>query len=287
MLALMRTARRSLPLHARLLALATALLAAALPGAGRATEPHALRDAALVPGWVTQEGGHMAALHLALAPGWKTYWRAPGETGIPPQIAFSRSENLAEARLHWPAPEVIESVGQRSLGYSGALTLPIELTPARPGAPIALRADLEIGVCRDICVPVSLRLSADLPTAPGSARGAHAGRLAAALANRPRMAAEAGIGAVSCALDPISDGARLDVRIANPPQGTKAAAVELPDPLIWISDVTLGWEGAALSASADLVPPPGQPLAFDRGALTITLIGPMGAVEISGCAGAR
>lgn len=264
-----------------------AVLGLALPASVAASPPEALRQASILPGWTTDTGAHMAALHITLAPGWKTYWRAPGESGIPPRLDFSGSVNLAEARAHWPVPSVIEGAGLRTIGYTGELLLPIEAVPLRAGAPVELVADIEIGICDDICVPVSLRLSADLPgdrSDGGPGRGtAHAAPIAAALASRPLSAGEAGLGAVRCTVEPVSDGLRLHADIETA-RAAEAAAVELPDPGIWVSQAVLAPGAAGLRVSADLVPPPGQPLALDRSAVTITLLGGSGAVEIRGCA---
>jgi DsbC/DsbD-like thiol-disulfide interchange protein len=76
-----------------------------------------------------ENGGHMAAVELQLAPGWKTYWRSPGDAGIPPSFDWSGSENVKSVRLHWPAPEVFEANGMQTIGYHERLVLPVEITP--------------------------------------------------------------------------------------------------------------------------------------------------------------
>ncbi|WP_436784953.1 protein-disulfide reductase DsbD domain-containing protein, partial [Streptomyces sp. URMC 126] len=68
---------------------------------------------------------------------WKTYWRSPGDSGVPPQFDWSGAANVAQATPLWPRPEVIESGGERTLGYHDRLVLPIALTPAAPGQPMA------------------------------------------------------------------------------------------------------------------------------------------------------
>ena len=84
----------------------------------------------ILPGWRTASGDHVAGIKITLAPGWITYWRAPGEAGIPPQFDWSGSENLGEVGFHWPVPQIIVSNGVTTLGFEGEFILPIEVTAA-------------------------------------------------------------------------------------------------------------------------------------------------------------
>lgn len=264
-------------LRLRALCLAALALAAPIPAAAGGVGEVA--ELSVLPGWRTAEGTHMAALRITLAPGWKTYWRAPGDAGIPPQFSWEGSRNLAAVRLHWPRPEVYEINGMRSIGYYGELVLPMELTPARPGEPIRLRAEVDLGVCQEVCVPMQAGIAAEL--APG---GAPDPAIAAALAARPATAREAGVAAVSCDVEPIRDGLRLTARIDMPALGPEEVAVfELPDQSIWISESTGRREGTRLTAASDMVPPSGAPFLLDRSEVTITVLGRGRAVELSGC----
>jgi len=268
-------------MRALLLGLGLSALAA-LPAAAQALEaPEGMARAEILPGWRTAEGTHVAALRIVLAPGWKTYWRAPGEAGIPPRFGWAGSRNLAALRMHWPRPEVYDVNGLRAIGYHGELVLPIEFTPERADRPVRLKMALEFGVCRDICVPVAVRLTAELP-----AGGGPDARIEAALAARPRTAGEAGVGTVRCTVEPISDGLRLTARIDMPSLGPGEVAVfELPDQSIWVSEAEGRREGGLLVAASDLVPPSAAPFALDRSQILITVLGPDRAVEIAGCSG--
>ncbi|RYH09514.1 hypothetical protein EU800_12370 [Tropicimonas sp. IMCC6043] len=264
------------------LALLAALVLLALPrGTAHAGGPSGdVLQAEIRPGWITERGTRMAALHLTLAPGWKTYWRAPGEAGIPPSFDWSGSKNLKSVAYHWPSPQVFESYGLRSVGYIGELVLPIELFPHEKGAPIALRGEVALGICETICMPARLEFDADLAGA-----GLSDPTIQAALASQPRSAKRAGVRGVHCNLAPIRDGLRLEAEIDMPRlAGEEFAMVEAGDPRIWVSEPMVRRTAGGLGVTADLVPPAGQPMALDRSELRFTVIAGQDAVDIRGCA---
>lgn len=260
-------------------AIGLAALLALTPLRAGAELPDTVVQAEVLPGWVTERGTRMTALRLTLAPGWKTYWRAPGDAGIPPQFDWSGSENLASVRIHWPAPDVFYDYGMRTIGYADQVVWPIELRPDANGAPIRVAARLELGICETVCIPAQLRFTAEL-----SGAGRMDPEIRAALAARPMPAARAGVGEVACALTPISDGMRLDATIAMPSAGQgEVALVEAGDPSIWVSEPQVARQGETLRVRADLVPAPGTPLVIERQALRFTVIGARRAVDIQGC----
>jgi DsbC/DsbD-like thiol-disulfide interchange protein len=248
-----------------------ALMAAALP-AGAEDLPVTAR---LLPGWQEQGGTRIVGLRLDLAPGWKTYWRAPGEAGIPPVFDWSGSDNLASVRLHWPVPHVFSQGGMRTIGYDGGVVLPVEITPRDPSRPVDLRASVAMGVCRDICVPVEVDLHAVLD-GPGAADGA----IRAALADVPERG-----GSADCAVEPIADGLRVTARVAVPDAGGDEMVVLEPrEGDIWVSEAQVTRQGGQITAVADMVPPDGAPFALDRGAMRVTVLGDDRVIEIAGCA---
>jgi len=237
-------------------------------------------DVRLLPGWRTERGTHMTALRVDLAPGWKTYWRAPGDGGIPPVFDWAGSGNIGSVALHWPTPTLFEQLGYRSIGYRDRLVLPIEVSPQRPGQPIRMDGTVQIGVCEEICIPVTLAARADLM--PGD-RGRDP-VIAAALADRPATAAEAGVSRVTCDVAPIADGLQVTARIDAPATGApESVAFEAPIPDLWVSEADVVREGRSLTARADFVPPEGAPFLLDRSTLRLTLVGQNGAIEMQGC----
>ena len=108
-----------------------------------------------------------AGLVLELSEGWKTYWRSPGEVGLPPTIDWSESTNLASTTVQWPAPERFRAFGIENFGYQGTVVHPIRIILSETGQSIELRAAVSMLACSDICVPLQFDLAVDIPTGTG------------------------------------------------------------------------------------------------------------------------
>ncbi|MDO1581324.1 protein-disulfide reductase DsbD domain-containing protein [Rhizobium oryzicola] len=117
--------------------------------------------------WAENEGGRMRI--IALAPeadgtvrgalqiepkaGWMTYWKEPGQAGIPPQVTFAPASGVRLTEMRFPVPKVFDEDGVRDIGYDHAVTLPFTLK-AEPGkVPLQLTAAAFVGLCRNICIP--------------------------------------------------------------------------------------------------------------------------------------
>jgi len=96
-----------------------------------------------------------AALDIKLVPGWLTYWKSPGPYGFAPNFDWSKSRNLAEAEMLWPAPkrEVLPGQDADTAIYTGHVTLPVRLRPTNAGQPMDIHLEMDFGVCSDVCVP--------------------------------------------------------------------------------------------------------------------------------------
>ncbi len=108
-------------------------------------------------------GSLYAFVEIQLSEGWKTYWRSPGDSGIPPRFDFGASQNLGKAVVLYPAPQRITDKGDIIIGYTGTVIFPVLLTRADPSKPIALNADVQFGLCKDICVPTQAKLDLTIP----------------------------------------------------------------------------------------------------------------------------
>tara|TARA_R110002020_G_scaffold110627_8_gene255514 strand:+ start:65 stop:940 length:876 start_codon:yes stop_codon:yes gene_type:complete len=134
-------------------------------------------------GWAETEGGRMrllvdpspredgsftGILDIALEPGWKTYWRDPGSSGIPPMLDFSRSQGITLETMQYPPPVRVDDGYAIWAGYTAPVRFP--LTFSREGSGDArIHASVFIGICEKICVPFQAEFDIDLP------RGAVAG----------------------------------------------------------------------------------------------------------------
>ncbi len=245
--------------------------------------PPAVVGLELISGWQTADGAHVAAIEMRLAPGWHTYWRVPGLSGIPPTFDWSASRNLASVAYEWPRPALFDSFGVPTIGFKDALVLPVILTPETIGEPIEATVTLQFGVCRDICIPAEARLTARLgATAPPEGRAA----IERALAARPLDAGAAGVTRARCDLAPAGPGREIIVEITfdAPPGRDLTTVIEAEGrPDLWIGQTETRTEGRAVHATArlDALDPGG--LALDRGALRLTLLDTTRAIDIRGC----
>lgn len=237
--------------------------------------------AELIDGWQQPDGTRVSAVRLTLAEGWKTYWRAPGDAGIPPEFKWNGSRNLAGVSVSWPTPEVFEQNGMRSVGYSHQVTLPLSVAAKQAGQPVEINLTMDIGVCKDICVPQKLSIKGTLDntgTTPVPA-------IAAALAEQPYSAKEAGARGVTCALSLSEDGLNITATLILPATGrTEHVVIEAGRPDVWVSEATTRRNGNTLTAQAEMIPNAAGALALDRSAIRFTVIGTSHAVDLRGCA---
>lgn len=172
----------------------------------------------------------MIGLVVDIAPHWKTYWRNPGAAGIPPQFDWSKSVNLGNAEVFWPAPQFFESFGLTTLGYSGQVVFPVLLTPEEPGTAMEINLGLALGVCRDICVLEETAVQARIePGAPESGGAV----LAAAERTVPRPGSEQGMSTATCRISGAGKKRRFDAELDF--------AQTLDDPVVILEGPDMTW----------------------------------------------
>ena len=108
-------------------------------------------------------------VEIELAEGWKTYWRMPGDAGVPPNFEWQGSANMASVRVQYPAPQRLPEPAAETIGYKHRVVFPLIAKAATPGQPIMLKLEAEFGICKDICVPAQANLSLELPAAASTA----------------------------------------------------------------------------------------------------------------------
>jgi DsbC/DsbD-like thiol-disulfide interchange protein len=177
-----------------------------------------------------------AGVELRLATGWKTYWRYPGDSGVPPRFDFSKSTNVKSVAVRWPAPHRFTDENGASIGYKGGVLMPLDIVAADPKQPVTLRLMLEYAICEKLCIPAVGSATLAVP-APSSFDRA----LSAAAVHVPHEAALGGAGPLavhSVRHEPgtsrvvvdvaAPDGAPLDLFVEGP---TDDWALPVPEPV--------------------------------------------------------
>jgi len=126
----------------------------------------------------------LAGVELRLADGWKTYWRMPGDAGVPPNFDWAGSRNVASVEVLYPAPTRMVEPAAVTVGYEGSVIFPVKVVPRAADQPVVLKLRMEFGICRDICIPEDTTLA--LAVEPAAMKGAPAPSLVAALERVPR-----------------------------------------------------------------------------------------------------
>ena len=127
----------------------------------------------------------LGGIAFQLQPGWKTYWRTPGDSGVPPRFDFSKSENIEAVTVLWPAPvKFDDGAGGSSMGYHDQVVLPLRIVAKNTDKPVTLRAAVNYAICDKLCVPVE----ADVELAFTSVASTEDSALFAALDTVPKPA---------------------------------------------------------------------------------------------------
>jgi len=200
---------------------AAAAFAAVLVAAPAAALPAAAGDTATTPRATVRllDGGadgasRLAGVEIALEPQWKTYWRVPGDTGVPPEFDWSASSNVKSVRVGWPAPSRLrDAEGGDVIGYETAVVFPVEVIPGDAAAPVDLKLTLHFAVCHDICLPAEASVETRLdPGSPGADRAA----ISAALATVPSEASGGAVTVAGVTLDTAAGEPALVIDLAGP-----------------------------------------------------------------------
>ena len=206
-------------------------------------------------------------LEFDLDPGWKIYWRSPGDAGLPPRVDWSGSQNLKSAEIDWPVPHRFSLFGLETFGYGGQVVLPVRAEAEQPGQPINLRAKVDYLLCEEICIPYTADLALDLPAGDG-ARAPQAFLIESFRRQVPGFGAERGLGITGVSLAGTRENPVLQVSVRS------ERPLEAPDLLVegpkgfqfGVPEVTLAEGGraavlrAAVSRAATAKALEGEPL---------------------------
>jgi len=196
-------------LFANLVLLVTAPAHAADASAWDGSERSSVR---LIAGGANANGASLrAGIEMRLAPRWKTYWRYPGDSGIPPRFDFSKSRNVKSVTVRWPAPQRLADESGTSIGYKHDLIFPLDVVAEDRGKPVTLALAIDYGVCEKICVPVDAKVELTIDGKPTE----HDTRIAAAEARVPKPATPGQDGALSIRAVK-REGSRIVADVAYP-----------------------------------------------------------------------
>lgn len=220
-----------------------------------------------------------AAIEIRMSPGWKTYWRSPGDAGgMAPRFDWAGSSNLASAEALYPAPKRYKDALGDAIGYSGSVLFPIEFRAKDKGKPVELKLDMEFGVCREICVPAEAHLSLAIP--PGTAPPSSAIDQALALVPRAqsdRLTKDPRLEKVMLRTE--GGKPRLVIEATFPGSGSSADLfVEAPDAIYLPVPKKVGQAPDSASFEVDLSEYPEVPDLKGK-ALTVTMVSGAGQSE--------
>jgi len=167
----------------------------------------------------------LGGIEFELQDGWKTYWRTPGDSGVPPRIDFAKSENIESVTPLFPAPSKFpDGAGGVSYGYQKHLVLPLRIVPKSADKPVTLRATIDYAICERLCLPVDASLELGFVDAVSAMDS----ELATALNTVPKPT-EVGAGPFGIR-DVKRDGNRVVVDIEKPQSAHVELFVEGPTP---------------------------------------------------------
>lgn len=221
-----------------------------------------------------------AGAEIRLKEGWHTYWRYPGDAGVPPQFSFAGSHNVKQVDVSWPAPKRMVDSGGTSIGYSVGVIFPLRIVPQEAGTPVTLRLRLHYAICEKLCVPAEARSELTL----ASGRASQDAALTAAEGRVPKRLA-------------LGEGGDLSIRALRRERdaaGKERAVVDVAGPAgvdLFVEGPSQAWTPPVPTA-VDGAPPGQQRFVFDLdGApsgeryqsafLTLTAVAPGRSIEVT------
>ena len=231
-------------------------------------------DVQFRPGWRADDGTHIAGLAIRMKPGWKTYWRHPGDVGVPPHINWHNSRNIASVKVLWPTPKVSYKYGLRSIGYYDEVVFPLVITPLNTQDPV-LNVEFSFGICKDICIPETVEFSQTL-----NANTPLDSSIKAAIAQQPERRTQA----MQCRFEHTEGALKVSVSFEQSEgQSIDEVAIELADSSIWVSTPLVERAGDKVIATSQVILPETKGFAIARNEVTATYLNGAASVEYIGC----
>ena len=267
-------ARRDIVIRMICALASTVASAAPVGAAGMASQPSTARIIDAGPAAeLGAPGLRLAGIAVTLDPNFITYWRTPGDAGVPPAFDFTGSTNVKAARIEYPAPHKFDEAGAEAFGYSDGVIFPLLITPQDPAQPIALDLAFDYAVCANVCLPAKAHLRAALDGPPSS----EAGLVRGALAEVPQ-AREVG-GAEPLRIDRVTPEGNggFTVEATTPDAGATLFA-ESPDGWFFKASAGSPRPNGRVAFSVILLDKPSGTLPTTP--LRLTLVGSSGSIEV-------
>jgi DsbC/DsbD-like thiol-disulfide interchange protein len=227
--------------------------------------------ARLIAGATPQRAG----VEIRLAPGWKTYWRYPGDSGVPPRFDFSGSQNVKSVTVRFPPPQRLPDESGITIGYKHDVVFPLDIVPEDAAKPVTLRLKLDYAVCEKICVPADAKAELTLGGPSG-----FVDRIDASAATVPKAVPLGGDGALSIRAAR-REGTKVLVEVAAPAGAEVELFAEGPMP-DWALPVPARVSEAAgvqrFAFDLDGLPPDTKP---NGATLTLTAVAGTQAIEVA------
>src|SRR5262245_18866831 len=222
-----------------------------------------------------------AGIAIRLKNGWHTYWRYPGDAGVPPRFDFAGSQNAKSVEVRWPAPQRISEQGLVAIGYTGDVILPLAIRPQDRTKPVKLHLKLDYAVCETLCVPAEGQAELVLTGGPSSQDAA----LAAAEARVPKEAAlgeGSPLAVKSVSREQAGPRPRVIVDVAAPATTLVDLFAEGPTP-DWALPVPVAVAGAPAGLQRFAFELDGAPpgATYDGARIALTAVGGDSAIEVT------
>ena len=219
-----------------------------------------------------------AGIEIRLGRGWHTYWRYPGDAGVPPRFDFAGSQNVKAVEVLWPAPRRLPEAGLATIGYDRDLILPLRVTPRDQAKPVTLQVKADYAICEKLCVPAQTKAGLALT----GGQTAQEARLAAAEARVPKkVALGAGSALAVRTVRREDDRPRVLIDVVAPPGATVDLFAEGPNEE-WSLPLPVAVDGAASGLQRFMLELDGAPpgVKYEGARISLTAVTDGDAIEV-------